>query len=364
VSARLRRLLRAPGVGRDVLGEYRDRIMLPMAACTSALLVPFVVFDFFVGKRFLALMMLVVIVPLALDALALWRGRRPPVDYGWLVLPVAGAIAISLLEHGVHGAMWCYPAILFCYFVLPGWQATVGAASLVAMASVLVLDILGLPTMVRFAATAGVSIVFVNIILGVVGELQRKLYEQATTDPLTGALNRRQMSVSLADAIERSRRGAHPVSLLVFDLDHFKRINDAHGHAAGDQALRRLVTLVHERARRLDLLFRMGGEEFALLLPHTAEADAVRVADQLRRRVAQAEWPCGAIVTVSIGVAQLHPAQTQDAWLKAADAALYRAKAEGRDRVRAAGRPDGPSDPVSSAARREAPATDIADVGE
>jgi diguanylate cyclase (GGDEF)-like protein len=364
VSARLLRWLRAPGVGRDVLGEYRDRIMLPMATCTSALLVPFVVFDFLVGKRFLALMMMIIIVPLALDAFALRRGRKPPVDYGWLVLPVAAAIALSLLEHGVHGAMWCYPAILFCYFVLPGWQATAGAAGLVVMASVLVLDILGLPTMVRFAATAGVCIVFVNIILGVVGALQRQLYEQATTDPLTGALNRRQMSASLAEAIERSRRDGQPVSLLVFDLDHFKRINDAYGHAAGDQALQRLVALVHERARRLDLLFRMGGEEFALLLPHTVQADAVRVADQMRRRVAQAEWPGGAIVTVSIGVAQLHPGQTQDAWLQAADAALYRAKAEGRDRVRAASGPAGQADPAVRALRREAQATDRADVGE
>jgi diguanylate cyclase (GGDEF)-like protein len=364
VSARIRRLLRAPGAGRDVLGEYRDRIMLPMAVCSSALLVPFVVVDYLAGKHVLAFMMLAVVLPLALDALALWRGRKPPVDYGWLMLPVAAAIAISLLEHGVHGAMWCYPAILFCYFVLPGWQATVGAASLVAMASVLVLQILGLPTMVRFAVTAALSIVFIHIILGVVGELQRKLFEQATTDPLTGALNRRQMSASLADAIEHSRRGGHAVALLVFDLDHFKRINDAHGHAAGDQALQRLVARVHERARRIDRLFRMGGEEFALLLPNTTESDAVRVAEKLRARIAQAEWPCGATVTVSIGVAQLHAAQTQDGWLKAADEALYRAKDEGRDCVRVAARPAGYGDPFPGAMRWEALATDIADVAE
>jgi len=364
VSARLRRMLCAPGVGRDVLGEHRDRIMLPMAASTSALLVPFVVVDFAAGKHVLAAMMLAIVVPLALDALALWRGRRPPVDYGWLVLPVAAAIALSLLEHGVHGAMWCYPAILFCYFVLPGRQATVGAASLVGMASVLVHQILGLPTMVRFAATAAISIVFIHIILGVVGELQRKLVEQATTDPLTGALNRRQMRASLADAIEHSRRGGHAVSLLVFDLDHFKNINDSHGHAAGDQALQRLVALVHERARRIDRLFRMGGEEFALLLPNTAEADALRVAEELRARIARAGWPCEAAVTVSVGVAQLHAAQTQDAWLKAADDALYRAKAEGRDCVRAAARPAACRDPIASAAECEALATDIADVAE
>jgi diguanylate cyclase (GGDEF)-like protein len=344
-----------------MLGEYRDRIMYPMSACASALLLPFLVYDFAVGKRLLALVLAAVVLPLVLDALALRRGRRPPVAYGWLLLPVAAAIATSLLEHGVHGAMWCYPAILFCYFVLPGWQATAGAAGLVAMASVLVLRILGMPTMLRFAASAAMSIVFLHIILGIVGQLQRKLYEQATTDPLTGALNRRQMDASLADAIEHARRGNHAVSLLLFDLDHFKAVNDRHGHGVGDRVLQRVVALVHERARRTDRLFRLGGEEFALLLLRTRAADAMRVAEQLRERVAHGDWPSRAAVTISIGVAELRPAQTQDAWLKAADDALYRAKAEGRNCVRAA------VDPAESRLAAGAPAceavvTDIADI--
>jgi diguanylate cyclase (GGDEF)-like protein len=360
MKTRLQRWLAAPGIGRDVLGEYRDRIMYPMATCASALLLPFLVYDLAIGKHFLALMLAVVVLPLALDALALRRRKRPPIAYGWLLLPVAAAIATSLLEHGVHGAMWCYPAIVFCYFVLPGWQATAGAVSLVAMASALVLHILGAPTMLRFATSAAMSIVFLNIILGVVGQLQRKLYEQATTDPLTGALNRRQMDVSLAEAIEHARRGGHAVSLLLFDLDHFKAVNDRHGHAVGDQVLQRIVALVQERARRTDRLFRLGGEEFALLLTRTRAADAMRVAEQLRGRVAQADWPGRAAVTISVGVAELRQGQTQDAWLKAADDALYRAKAEGRDCVRAA-QESGDSRAAAGAAC-ESVVTDIADV--
>jgi diguanylate cyclase (GGDEF)-like protein len=363
VRARLQGWLAAPGIGRDVLGEYRDRIMFPMAVCASGLLLPFLVYDLAIGRRFLALVLALVILPLSIDAFALWRGGRPPVAYGWLLLPVAAAIATSLREHGVHGAMWCYPAIVFCYFVLPGWQATAGAASLVAMASVLVQQILGTPTMLRFATSAAMSIVFLNIILGVVGQLQRKLYEQATTDPLTGALNRRQMAESLGEAIEHARRGNHGVCLLLFDLDHFKAVNDRHGHAVGDQVLQRIVALVHERARRTDRLFRLGGEEFALLLPRTRAADALRVAEQLRLRVAHADWPSRAAVTVSLGVAELRPAQTQEAWLKAADDALYRAKAAGRNRTCVADAPAGRDTPAS-AAGCEALVTDIADVEE
>ena len=328
--------MKAPGAGRDVLGEYRDRIMYPMATASTLLLLPFLVYDWLIGKRVLAAVMVVVVVPLALDAWALRHKRRPPVAYGWLLLPVGAAIAISLLTHGVHGAMWCYPAILFCYFVLPGWQATVGAIGLLAITSVLVLHVLGAPTMARFAVTAGLTIGILNIILSVVGELQGKLYAQATTDPLTGALNRRQLATTLRDAIEQAGRTGLPVALVAFDLDHFKQVNDRFGHAAGDDVLQRVVAIVHERQRRLDRLFRMGGEEFALLLPGTALADATRLAESLRERIAYAGWFAGADVTASLGVAEYRAPQSQDDWLKAADDALYRAKAGGRNCVRVA----------------------------
>ncbi len=335
---RMKRWLLSPAAGRDVLGAYRDRIMLPMAAASTLLLLPFALIDFFAGQRLLAGMAAAVMLPLAIDAFALWKKRKPPVAYGWILLPIGVAIAVALLREGVFGAMWCYPAILFCYFVLPAWQATAGALGLLALTSALVLHVLGVPTMWRFAVTSGLSIIILNIILGVVGELQRKLVEQATTDPLTGALNRRQLTSTLADAIEHSRRSESPVSLLAFDLDHFKRINDGHGHAAGDEVLQRVVTLVRERARRIDRLFRMGGEEFALLLPDNNVADAMRVATMLRERIQNAGWPMGVEVTISVGVAQLHRKHNVDSWLKAADDALYRAKADGRNCVRIASR--------------------------
>ncbi|HEX7639501.1 MAG TPA: GGDEF domain-containing protein, partial [Burkholderiaceae bacterium] len=338
ILARMQAWSRSLAVGRDVLGEYRDRIMLPIASAAVVLLVPFALVDFLVGQALMGLLALAVVLPLGLDTVALWRHRRPPVPYGWMLLPVGAAIAAALLQHGVHGAMWCYPAILFCYFVLPGWQATAGALGLLALTTGLVWHVLGVATMGRFAVTAGLSIVILHVILGVVGELQRKLFEQATTDPLTGALNRRQLVATLADAIEMARRSERPVSLVAFDLDHFKRINDRHGHAAGDEVLQRVVALVRERARRLDRLFRMGGEEFALLLPNTGVADAMRVAEVLRLRIAEAGWLGPGEVTISAGVAQLHRKHGVDSWLKAADDALYRAKADGRNCIRVASR--------------------------
>lgn len=162
---------------------------------------------------------------------------------------------------------------------------------------------------------------------------QRTLKEQAMTDPLTGAFNRRHLDCRLQAAIARRNRTGEPASLLLFDVDHFKGINDTMGHAAGDQVLKRLVALVTGRARKLDVLFRVGGEEFLLLLPGSAHDGALTVAESLRHAIAVADLLHGRRLSVSIGVSELQRGQSAGAWMEDADAALYRAKQGGRNRV-------------------------------
>ena len=166
-----------------------------------------------------------------------------------------------------------------------------------------------------------------------VGALQRRLIDQAIMDPLTGAFNRRHMEGSLGDAIERQRRSSAPASLLLIDVDHFKRINDQLGHAKGDGVLKGIVSVVGKRSRKLDLLFRIGGEEFMLLLPDTQEAAAAILAEQLRASIAKSPLLDGRRVTVSVGVGELQPGESMDSWIKHTDDALYAAKNAGRNRV-------------------------------
>ena len=165
---------------------------------------------------------------------------------------------------------------------------------------------------------------------------ERRLVEQAITDPLTGAFNRRHMDFCLDSAVARRVRTGEAASVLLFDVDHFKRINDEFGHSTGDVALKRLVTLVSTRGRRLDLLFRMGGEEFVLLLPATPYAGALAVAESLREAIVAADLLQGrARLSISIGVSELAAGQSAASWIDDADAALYRAKQGGRNRVSA-----------------------------
>lgn len=171
------------------------------------------------------------------------------------------------------------------------------------------------------------------------GELQRL----ATTDPLTGALNRRAFTERSVIEGDRARRGKYSVSVMICDLDHFKSINDTHGHASGDLVLKTFTAIVQEMIRPSDALGRIGGEEFAILLPGSDAAAAMRVAERVRARFAATVVPTAAgaelAATASFGVAAWTADESLEAALQAADAALYTAKAAGRDCVKLAGEP-------------------------
>jgi len=164
----------------------------------------------------------------------------------------------------------------------------------------------------------------------------------ALTDPLTGLSNRRHFLERLQGEVERALRYQRPLSVVLLDLDHFKRVNDTHGHAAGDDVLRGAARALRSVCRDVDLPARWGGEELALLLPETDAAGALIVAERVRERIeAQAYTaPSGSAfgVTASLGVATAgDKALSAEALLHASDRALYRAKDEGRNRVIVAG---------------------------
>ena len=167
--------------------------------------------------------------------------------------------------------------------------------------------------------------------------IKRRYYDLAMTDGLTGALNRRAFHDVARRDLARCVRHARDLAVVALDVDHFKAVNDTHGHAVGDAVLRELCACIGRSVRDEDALGRLGGEEFAITLPETSEAAAHALADRLRRTVRQLsfEGRDGPFrVTISMGVAAARPGERSlAAALKRADAALYRAKASGRDRV-------------------------------
>ena len=250
-----------------------------------------------------------------------------------LLVPIAAGVATSLATEGIDGVFWCYPAVVLSYFVLPTGAAAACSVAQLALAAAIVDRAVGADPAIRLALSLGVVIAVVTVMLNMRGSVQRRLAEEAITDPLTGAFNRRHMDACLRTAIERRDRTAEPASLLVFDVDHFKAINDAVGHLGGDDVLKAIVALVAGRARKLDVLFRIGGEEFALLLAGARYAHALAVAEDLRAVVERAGLPGAGAVSISVGVSEVRRGQSVSDWIEEADAALYRAKRWGRNRV-------------------------------
>jgi diguanylate cyclase (GGDEF)-like protein len=169
-------------------------------------------------------------------------------------------------------------------------------------------------------------------------EKMRLLEQKAWTDPLTQISNRGHFLELATDEFARSRRYGHPFSVWMMDIDHFKNVNDTHGHQSGDLALLQVVQTSQQALRDWDILGRMGGEEFAVLLPETEIAQAQTVAERLRNAVANTSVNIGNAhsvqLTISIGVAAACKEDTDVAMLlDRADQALYEAKHSGRDRV-------------------------------
>ena len=158
--------------------------------------------------------------------------------------------------------------------------------------------------------------------------------EAAFTDHLTGLANRRRFERQLEREVARVERFERPFTLLMLDIDNFKKLNDTFGHDAGDDAIRRLGRVLREGTRGIDLAARIGGEEFAVLLVETSKDGGSDVAERLRAAIKSLEIPRGGNITASFGVAECpSDAQTAADILKAADVALYEAKRNGRDQV-------------------------------
>lgn len=191
---------------------------------------------------------------------------------------------------------------------------------------------------------AAIVLLLVNVIVlsmleqnrRTIEEAQKQLIRQAYTDQLTGLLNRRAFMREADRRSAEAHRHETPLSLIVFDIDHFKTVNDSYGHDAGDEALRTVADIMREQSRGTDLLCRYGGEEFTLLLPQTPLDGARTMAEKLRKAISDRQIiqdNSRFRVTMSAGITQLQPEDTASSLFQRADSLLYQAKRAGRNRV-------------------------------
>lgn len=295
---------------------------------------PFAIYCLWVSKTVLGFVAFAAFIISMYNIYSCYKGNYQVKLNLFALLPFISASAfIGLYEWGVMGSFWSYPMILVCYFVLPFHIARI--ANLVLLLLMLPFAWIHLETevFVRFyVVLIGISL-FAHLTLKEIYRQHSELHRLSVTDVLTGLYNRFLINSSLQSAVELYKREKTPMSILMLDLDHFKQVNDKFGHEAGDEVLKGVANIMKNDLRKTDMLFRLGGEEFLVLLRGANLQVATGLAEKIRNKVEKSVLLVNYEITVSLGVSELSSVQTWKEWVNDCDKNLYSAKRKGRNNV-------------------------------
>jgi len=332
--------------------DFQFAMILLFGALAAVVVSGFVVYRYATGYLLGGTVNLAIVVSMLLVLFyAVRSGNTARAGQFFTVVTVLACIA-STAMFGRTGILWGY-VVLWVNFLLTSRRFALAANLL--LTTVLIIETSLFQSVlegVTYIITALLVTVFAWIFSGRLAEYQSRLEQLALQDPLTFAGNRRMMKRDLHVAISANRRSGREFTLMLLDLDHFKQINDRHGHEVGDRALREFCDLVREHIRAEDGFYRFGGEEFVLLLPDHDRNSARDVAESLHHRISGKLEYKGQVLRFSGGIAVLEPDEDWPHWLARADRAMYQAKREGRDRIVMARPGDRPGGEVVDRRRR------------
>ncbi|MFC4698918.1 GGDEF domain-containing protein [Glaciecola siphonariae] len=260
--------------------------------------------------------------------------KNAKVARGTIAVLTILAMSTTIFLKGAENVHWVYPALTTTFFLLSpkraAWLTSVFLLLVIGMIWTQV-DFLYLLT---FTISAGATFLFSFAFSKRMHKQAIFLEHLATTDALTGVGNRRRLEEKLLEITRKIRRYPQQTcSLVFFDLDYFKRINDTHGHGCGDLVLQRFAEVMTSNIRDVDSFYRLGGEEFVLVLENTDLFAAKALAKKLGAQVERTKWHLDELkITTSAGIAQYDPKESSYDWMQRADEALYRAKDAGRNR--------------------------------
>ncbi|MBT3031081.1 MAG: GGDEF domain-containing protein [Candidatus Thiodiazotropha sp. (ex Lucina pensylvanica)] len=234
---------------------------------------------------------------------------------------------------GITGTYWCYSTLILYYFMMSERQAWISNIIFALVNIPLVWHLFETHEAIRFTVTFSLVSAYSAIFLHIIAIQYSELQKMAITDKLTDVYNRTLLKDSLEQAIHQANRTNTAFTLIIMDVDHFKKINDELGHEIGDHVLMQLGAFLKDFLRDSDKIFRIGGEEFLILLYNTDEANSVDIAEKIRKGIENLSLIPDRTVTVSIGVAGLSSVTDWKQWMKTCDKNLYKAKNSGRNRV-------------------------------
>lgn len=256
------------------------------------------------------------------------------IAYPIVMLTLSLTLFMAVYYIGFSAALWTYPIIIAIFFIIPIRAAAL--SNLLIIIPIISIVVLQQDTTLaaRYCASTAATFALGIYLVKTIVALQQQLLTQSTTDPLTGAYNRRHMDSTLHRLVQRPEFYGHQHVILMLDLDFFKKINDTHGHEVGDIALQDMVNIVLKNIRKKDEVFRIGGEEFIVLLKDIDSNDALAIGESLRQVIATVPIKNSQeMLSVSIGLSRFKAGMSHSQWLNDADSLLYEAKRTGRNRV-------------------------------
>lgn len=311
--------------------SVEEILPLILSAAGALGVLPFAVMRLMHGEIAVGVLDVVIVAGFACLGYFVYRTRHVRIASVLIAFICLAGMLSTVYLNGPGQVFWAYPAMMAAFYLLRVREAIV-----VCLLATAALVPALLPQMDGFMlATVVITLVVTNAFAYAFATISRnqrdKLMALASKDALTGAGNRWALQRKLSDIIAAHARNSLPASILLIDLDHFKQINDAHGHAMGDQILINLTEIINLRIRVTDGLYRIGGEEFVVVVEGQDLQKANHLAEQLRTLVEANELAPNSPVTISLGVAELGHGESAADWLRRADEALYRAKRAGRN---------------------------------
>lgn len=313
--------------------EVEERVILAISLLTIICVLPATLYRLYTNDLFIALFdVLIIFVCSLITVTTYFRKYVQAMRYLLAGLICAGLITTCYLQ-GISQIFWVYPGLVALFYLQQPRKALITSA---LVACIIVPSLLAESKPLELASlyiTLFATVLFVYIFSREMQLRQKHLSNLAEIDFLTGVGNRRAFNNACHQMMLEAQYESQPLSIVMLDLDNFKALNDKYGHDVGDDALAFVSKIIKSRLRRNDCLFRLGGEEFAILVSDSYVNDAHRLCEDLRLTLATTEQENIPKVTVSFGVAQLNRGEKLSEWIRRADQAMYLAKRNGKDQV-------------------------------
>lgn len=309
--------------------QQQKQVLKIIATITLVIFIPLGIKNILTGEIMLGMVLLAFEISLLLEIAALIYNKKTVFGH---YIPLALLVLSAVLAVKIFGTLatyWLYPIIISIIFLLPRSEAITANFIIISASGFAALMHQDFSITIRYVFSLIVTAIIVHVVVGAIRNLQQELRSLLVTDAMTGAYNRHELPTILTRTLEK-----HPCScIVIIDIDNFKSVNDHYGHDVGDKVIIRIVDIIRDHTSDEELLFRLGGDEFLLVVQGQEQDSVLTLMNRLNKKIRQAEYPQDLSMTISSGIAQSQPFEEIKEWMKRADLALYQSKHQGRDRT-------------------------------